>query len=49
MDKRKKYKRRRFIKLRLKELIKTLEKEMPEEDWYYLLESRFREILKKQC
>jgi len=49
MDKRKKYKRRRFIKLRLKELIEALEKEMPEEDWYYLLESRFREILKKQC
>jgi len=49
MDKFRKYKRRRFIKLRLQKLIKALEKEMPKEDWYYLLESRFKEILRKQC
>ena len=49
MDKLRKYKRSRFIKLRLKKLIEALEKDMPEEDWYYLLESRFKEILKKQC
>ena len=49
MDKLKKYKRRRFIILRLKELIKELEKELPKKDWYYLLESKYRDILRLQC
>jgi len=49
MDKLRKYKRRRFILLRLNKLIKKLEKELPKKDWYYLLESKFQEILKTQC
>jgi len=49
MDKLRKYKRRHFIKLKLKKLTKILEKDLPDEDWYYLLESRFTEILRKQC
>lgn len=49
MDKLRKYKRRHFIILRLKELTKLLEKELPKKTWYYLLESKYREILKTQC
>ncbi len=49
MNEFRKYKRRRFIKLRLQKLIKVLEKELPEKDWFYLLESKFQEILKIQC
>jgi len=49
MNKLRKYKRRRFIILRLKELVKILEKELPKKDWYYLLESKYRDILRTQC
>lgn len=49
MNKLRKYKRRYFINLRLKELKKALEQELPKKDWFYLLESKYRETLKKLC
>jgi len=49
VDKLRKYTKEEFLEMKLKELKEVLLKHLPEEDYYYLLNSKYMDLMKLQC